>query len=333
MNEPFEPRLENRRSADEQLSRIARDWVLRLASGHLTKNELWQFKQWLAEHPTHQRTFEDERAFWQGLEPLKTVIPANHGTEQLAPVRKQRLRHHWRLVISGAVAAGLAGVLFYHDIRLFFSADHRTATGQQRIVQLPDGGLAHLNTDTAIAVSYTARERRIELLKGEAFFEVVPNKQAPFRVLTEGGVAQAVGTAFAVHSHGRQATVTVTEGIVDVATQGVDADKPASITVHKDQQTSYRVGKAPHLATTIDSRSAVAWTRGGILIDKKPFPEAMAELDRYRPGRIIVLADSSRTKPVSGRFTLQGLDDAVTALARTQGLTVVRLTPYLVLIL
>jgi len=320
-------------SPDERLSRIARDWVIRLASGHMTEAELRRFKEWLAEHPSHQRVFDDERAFWQQLEPLEAVIPANHGTERLATIRKRRVRRHWRVVISGAAAAGLAGLLFYQDIRLFLSADHRTATGQQQIVRLPDGGVAHLNTDTAIAVSYMEHERRIELLKGEAFFEVVPNTRAPFRVLTEGGVTQAVGTAFAVHAQDRQATVTVTEGIVDVATKVAGTDQPASVTVHKDQQTHYRVGEAPRIATAIDGHSAVAWTRGGIVIDKKPFAEAMAELDRYRPGRIVVLADPARTKLVSGRFILQGLDDAVTALARTQGLTVVRLTPYLVLIL
>ncbi|SLM48879.1 Fe2+-dicitrate sensor, membrane component [Nitrospira japonica] len=333
MSEPQEPQLKNLGTPDERLSRIARDWVIRLASGHMSEAELRRFKQWLAEHPSHQRVFDDERVFWQQLEPLKTVIPANHKTEQLSISRKQRLRPHWRVVITGAVAAGLAGLLFYQDIRLFLSADHRTATGQQQIVQLPDGGLAHLNTDTAIAVSYTEHERRIEILKGEAFFEVVPNRQAPFRVLTQGGITQAVGTAFAVHAQDRQATVTVTEGTVDVATKVTGKDQPASVTVHKDQETLYRVGEAPRAAMAIDGRSALSWIRGGIVIDKKPFAEAMAELNRYRPGRIVVLADPARTKLVSGRFILQGLDDAVTALAKTQGLTVVRLTPYLVLIL
>lgn len=331
MDERLEPKLEDPGTTDKELSCIARDWVIRLASGHITEAELQRFKRWLGESSLHQRSFDHERTFWQQLEPLRGVTPAGHSVESFSSPRPRR--YHRRVVIGGAIAAGLAGILFYQDIRLFFSADHRTATGQQQIVTLPDGGLAHLNTDTAIAVMYSERERRIELLKGEAFFEVVPNTQAPFRVLTQGGFTQAVGTAFAVHAHERQATVTVTEGIVDVATRVVDADQPASVTVRKDQQTSYRVGEAPRSATAIDSRSAIAWTRGGIVIDKKPFPEAMAELDRYRPGRIVVLGDLSRTKPVSGRFTLEGIDDAITALAKTQGLTVVRLTPYFVLIL
>lgn len=320
------------RPTDRQVSGIARDWIIRLASGHITEPELRRFKQWLAEHPSHEQVFDRERRFWQGLDSLEHVGPASRDGK-VGASGKRRLPSRRYVMIGGAVAAGIAGLLLYQDIFLLLSADHRTAVGQQQIVRLPDGGIAHLNTDTAIALSYTERERRVELLKGEAFFEVVPNREAPFLVLSQGGIARAVGTAFAVQTRERQATVTVTEGIVDVATSDPGEGQPASVTVHKDQQTIYRAGEIPQSATAVDGQSEIAWTRGGIVINKQPFVQAMAELDRYRPGRIVVLADLSRTKPVSGRFTLQGLDDAIGALAHTQGLTVIRLTPYLVLIL
>ncbi|WP_173043569.1 FecR domain-containing protein [Nitrospira sp. KM1] len=318
-------------ASDQRVPDAARHWIVRLASGNITESELTQFKQWLAESSTHQHAFDRERVFWQQLEPLKATVPGNAHHEHQTTSGKRR-RHRWNIVIGGMVAAGFAGIVFYQDIRLLLLSDHRTSAGQQQIVTLPDGGTAHLNTDTAIAVSYTDNERRIELLKGEAFFQVVPNTQAPFRVAAQGGVTEAVGTAFAVHAQKQQAVVTVTEGVVNVTTHTARSGPP-STAVRKDQQTLYSPGEAPQPATAIDSHSAIAWTRGGIVIDKQPLAAAMAELDRYRPGRIVVLADLSRTKSVSGRFTLQGIDDAIAALAKTQGLRVVRVTDYLIFIL
>lgn len=336
MDEPKKPDSQDPENSDPHLARIARGWVARLVTGRTTKSELSQFKQWLAQSPTHQQVFERERLFWHQLEGLKDFVepadlPDIPGKNPAAD--RAHGRRRWNLAIGSLVAAGLAGLVLYHDIRLFLWADHRTLAGQQMVVTLPDGGTAHLNTDTAIAVSYREHERRIELLKGEALFEVMPNQEAPFRVLTEGGFSQAVGTAFVVRAEGEKTRVSVTEGVVAVS--ALDASgrpNDGSLAVGKGQQTEYRRGARPEDVTIVDSRAITAWTRGLIQFKEQPFAAAIAELNRYRPGRIVVLADVSRTKPVSGRFTLQGIDDAVTALAQTQGLRLVRLTDYLVFI-
>ncbi|BCA57173.1 putative FecR, ferric citrate sensor [Nitrospira sp. KM1] len=336
MDKPTNPNSQAADSRDEQLAGVARSWVIRLVTGRITKIELSQFKLWVAQSPAHQQAFDRERAFWHQLEGLKDLVPYSDLSDPLDNDRtsgRTWMRSRWNIVVGSSIAAGLACLVFYQDIRLFLLADHRTATGQQEIVTLPDGGIAHLNTDTAIAVSYAEGERRIELLKGEALFEVVPNKQVPFRVVSAGGYSQAVGTAFVVRTQDEQTRVSVTEGVVSVSSldaRGRPSD--ASLAVAKGQQTEYRRGARPENVTVVDSRVITAWTRGVIQFKEQPFATAIAELNRYRPGRIIVLGDLGGTKPVSGRFTLQGIDDAVTALANTQGLRVVRLTDYLVFI-
>ncbi|MFY4728861.1 FecR family protein [Nitrospira sp. BLG_2] len=242
-------------------------------------------------------------------------------------------RHAGRYaLVGGLVAACLAVVVLYQDIRTVLFADHYTAVGCQQVVTLPDGGVAYLNTETAIAVDYSERERRIHLLRGEALFEVVSNPARPFRVLAQEGTTQAVGTAFVVRAENKQTRVTVVEGTVGVVA-GADAHARPPMLVQKDQQTVYRSGEAPQHVRPANGASAKAWSKGIIVIEGQPFAHAMAEIDRYRPGRIIVLADRSRTKPVSGRFALQNLDDAIAALTKIQGLRVMQVTDYLVFIL
>jgi transmembrane sensor len=329
-----------RRDEDEaMLSHTAREWVVRLASGRITAGELHQFKIWLAEDPSHHQAFERERTFWQQLDRLEDAVAWNQESQEVWNRTErgrsfQNVRPLRTAIIGGLTAACLALVFVYQDIKILLLADHHTVVGEQQTVTLPDGGLAYLNTDSAIAVSYHADERRIDLLQGEAFFEVVPNKEKPFRVAANGGVAQAVGTAFVVHTHDRRTMVTVTEGTVAVSSgHGRDQDRLSPVAVRQGERTVYRQGEAPRSAEAVDSASAVEWVQGNIVINGLPFAEAMAELDRYRPGRIVLLADLSHAKPVSGRFTLGGIDEAIAAFAATQGFTVMRVTDYLIFIL
>lgn len=333
MSESIDHGKERPGQTDEVLLSMAREWVVRLASGRITTEEMSRLKSWLATSAAHRAAFDRERTFWRQLDQLESVsgeYRVRHGSEQSRSSRRPVRR---AVLVGGVVAACIALLVLYQDIQLFLSADYRTAVGQQHVVTLADGSVAHLNSDTALAVTYTADERRIDLLQGEALFTVVPDPQKPFRVLAQGGVTQAVGTVFVVRAQERQTGVTVAEGIVEVSAGDDGRRTGPSVLVQKDEQTVYRFGEPPQAVASQDSHTATAWTRGAIIIDGQPFARAIAELDRYRPGRIVVLADESRTKPVSGRFMLTGIDDALTALASTQGLSVVHITNYLVVIL
>ncbi|SLM48871.1 putative iron acquisition-like protein [Nitrospira japonica] len=316
------------------VSDIAQEWIVRLVSGRITAEELRLLKAWLAEQPSHQRAFDRERTVWQQLDQLQHVSAALLEEDRRTPEPPARLRRHGRryALVGGLAAACLAFIVLYQDIRAFLLADHHTGVGHVQVVTLPDGGLAHLNSDTAIAVSYTDHERRVDLLRGEALFEVVSNPQRPFRVAAQDGVTQAVGTAFVVRADPQQTRITVVEGTVGVFA-GTDVQTGQQVIVRKDQHTVYRPGETPQDARPADGGSAKAWSQGIIAIEGQPFAQAMAELDRYRPGRIVVLADRSRTKPVSGRFKIQKVDDAISALAKLQGLQVVHVAGYFVFIL
>ena len=60
---------------------------------------------------------------------------------------------------------------------------------------LDDGTVVELNGGAEIEVQFTAAERRLRLVRGEAHFQVAKNPLRPF-VVEAGGVAvRAVGTA------------------------------------------------------------------------------------------------------------------------------------------
>jgi transmembrane sensor len=91
-----------------------------------------------------------------------------------------------------------------------------TEVGVMRTLPLADGSVVQLNTDSAISVRFTATERRVELVRGEAHFQVTKNPARPF-IVSAGTVAvRAVGTAFDVRMRPEAVEVLVTEGKVRV---------------------------------------------------------------------------------------------------------------------
>ncbi len=93
--------------------------------------------------------------------------------------------------------------------------------GEFRLV-LNDGTKVILNSETSLKyqVPFGTKNRMIELIKGEAFFEVAHNKELPFRVLTKEGLITAIGTSFNVRSyeHENNTYTTLAEGKVSIKT-------------------------------------------------------------------------------------------------------------------
>lgn len=323
---------------DTEATGAARDWVVRLASSDVSAGEMRRFKAWLARSPAHREAFEKERAFWQRLGGLKSAAgPETLGEAQpiprLSASRPAPLARPRRLLAGGLAAACVAlAVVFGGEVGVALKADHRTAVAEQKIVRLPDGSAAHLNTDSAIAVAYGEAERRIQLLRGEVLFEVVPDSDKPFRVEAAEGITKAVGTAFVVHRAGDGATVTVTEGTVSVTSPTGATEPAATVLAARGFRTRYREGQAPQLARAVDTEAIAPWRKGIIRIDDMPLNAAIVELGRYRPGRVVLLDNGTAYQSVSGTFSIDEVDAAIAGLAATHGLKVTQITEYLLIL-
>ena len=79
-----------------------------------------------------------------------------------------------------------------------------------QIHRLHDGSIVELNKGAQISIRYSGDERRVDLLSGEAYFEVAKNPDRPFIVSARGIDVKAVGTAFNVRLHNDSLEVLVT---------------------------------------------------------------------------------------------------------------------------
>ena len=154
---------------------------------------------------------------------------------RLALAAAQRLRRQSRhRTIGLAVAASflllvLAGL--FPDYLRHPLADYRTHIGEQTSIQLADGSVIHLNTDTALNVSLSNQERRVELLGGEAEFEVAHDRTRPFRVSAGHTTTEALGTRFIIRYDGNGGNVTLLQGKIRTAASNTTVNlkrRPAS---------------------------------------------------------------------------------------------------------
>ncbi|MGH8653820.1 MAG: FecR family protein [Gammaproteobacteria bacterium] len=185
------------------------------------------------------------------------------------------------------------------QVDLLLRYRRRTAKGEQFPVTLADGSRVELNTDTELRVHLSYRERRVDLLRGEAFFTVQHDAARPFEITTAGGRIRDLGTRFDVYATPHQ--VTVDEGKVEVTT------RPAhTATLSAGKQIAYTPEGALSPVTQA-GRNATAWRDGHLAFDLTPLAEVMAQIERYHPVKIVIADPSLQALRVTGRFQFRDL--------------------------
>lgn len=101
----------------------------------------------------------------------------------------------------------------------------KTPNGGQFQLVLPDGSKAWLNAASSIRypVAFPSGERVVEIT-GEIFFQIVRNKNAPFKVKLKNEMITVLGTSFNVNSYQDEPFMqtTLVEGLVSINGDGRD---------------------------------------------------------------------------------------------------------------
>ena len=244
------------------------------------------------------------------------------------PPRRPRRRRIALAVAVGALAACIA-VVALPPLLLRLEADHATATAELQSVALSDGSQVHLAPDSALAVDFEEGARLVRLLRGQAFFEVVPDAQRPFQVVSADVTTQVLGTAFEVRLVSRNAAVAVRHGRVGVTPAGGPAPVPLELQsgdwLRVDRDGKLQQGSVP-------ADEVGAWLQGQMVVRDRPLAEAIDELRRYHAGFILLTDGALGARRVSGVYNLNDPVAALTAMAGAQGAVVRRLSPWVLLV-
>jgi transmembrane sensor len=143
------------------------------------------------------------------------VTPPAPDTQQASGSRGHLIRR--LAAVAALVVLGLLGA--WHPWSSVGGAVQQSyAAGQEGIkeVNLPDGSLVHLAQNSMIDVRFDAHARRIEVVRGNALFDVGKDPKRPMFVSVGGHVLQDIGTVFDVQRETDGDTLTVISGRVRV---------------------------------------------------------------------------------------------------------------------
>ena len=143
------------------------------------------------------------------------------GKHEAAKILKPRFS--WlRIAASVILIAGLGIAAFILVIKNSVPKEMVAQTGQNVLVDtLSDGSVITLNKRSTITYpSKFKGNTRAIALKGEAFFNVVPDKKKPFIISVNDVQVTVVGTSFNIKSENRNTEVVVETGIVRVTRAG-----------------------------------------------------------------------------------------------------------------
>jgi len=294
----------------------AAEWFAVLRAGAVSASQRQHWEAWLAASPAN-------RVAWQRVEAISSSMSLPRDQPQAADAAlnaaaRSRRRRRAIQVLSVLAVAGLGGwsasrTAAWRDLQAGFAADDSTGVGQMRELALEDGSTVWLNTASALDRRYDDGQRLVVLRRGEIMVATRPDDRGgarPFLVESAHGSMRALGTRFNVRQLDDATELDVYEG-------GVEVTLAASQARHVIEAGSRARFTASTLQRQAGANAARAmWSRGILLADQLPLGEVVAELARYRRGRLACDPAVAQLRVVGG-YPLDRPDQALAMLQAT----------------
>lgn len=287
-------------------------WIARFRSQSVSESDRAQFALWLAEDPAHGRAMDRMQDLWDDLGSLRHL--PDPMSRAASPGRRQWLGAAFALAASLLVALLLSPNLQAPAKPEVF----QTALGERKTITLPDDSRVTLNTSSRLEVAFSDDRRGVSLTRGEAYFEVNPERERPFEVEAGNTRITVVGTAFNVLRRDDQGSdITVAEGVVRVTELNAPAARAAITEVLRTGQRLAAGREGFTSAGQVDLAPHLAWQRGELIAREMPLARLVDEIERYHDLHILIADRGVAALTVSGVFQLDHPDSILQALQRS----------------
>jgi len=291
----------------------ASEWLLKLEADPA---QFEAFDQWLHAAPEHFEAWARVNRAWAAMVPeaprLATSRPGTSCSLAPQPLQVARQRRSRRVLLAAACVGAIAiGVAWLGDPA--WRADYHTGMGESRVVQLADGSRITLAAQTAVNIDYQGTERRVELVRGEALFEVAHNARRPFQVNVGAASVRVLGTVFDVALSTAGLKVEVREGAVGVRA----TDQSWRLAAGQRLWLETRDGHAQQSAIAADE--VASWVDGQQFFENARVSDVVEQLRRYQHGWIIIGNDALGQQRVTGLYDLRDPPRALQALMAALG--------------
>ncbi|MEA1673109.1 FecR family protein [Nitrospirillum sp. BR 11163] len=310
---------------DQVLLETAANWLRRIQAGELGPEGQRTFRAWLAAAPRHAAAMDLVTRAWTAsgaIDDKGALRPDLTRARGLRLADGQTRPHRSSRPIAwmppvGGLAAVLALALVWLWNGAVSEADYVTATHDHPQVTLSDGTVMRLGGSTHLRVRIDPLGRRVDLVQGEAEFQVAHERLRPFHVMAGALEVRDLGTRFTVSSHGGQVRAVLLEGAAEIRDRDsgrVLASLAPGQQVDQDGRGPLRLGKA-----NVDQ--VKARQDGRMLFDDVPLVQVVPEV-AARTGIVLHLDDPALGAiRVSGSYRADDVAGFLAALARLHPIT------------
>jgi transmembrane sensor len=165
-------------------------------------------------------------------------------------------------------------------------AEIQCPLGVRTKFQLPDGSIGYLNSGSRLKypVQFIG-ERKVDLI-GEAFFDVVHNKEIPFHVNTRNLDIKVLGTTFNVIANEDEKTeeIVLQTGEVDVSSK---SGKQLAILAPNEQLT-LNTEKQTFVKKVVEASQYSTWKDGKLVFRNENMQQVARRLSRWYNAEVVV---------------------------------------------
>lgn len=272
-------------------------------------NKIWNSSKELATAST-----VDENKAWQNFQQRitrpKEEVP-------VVPIK----RFSWmRVAASGIVLAGLAIAAFLLLNNNAAPAEMVAQTQQNILIDtLPDNSIVTLNKQSSITyLSKFNGDKREIALKGEAFFNVTPDKKKPFVITVNDVQVTVVGTSFNVKNEKGNTEVVVETGVVRVTKNGKTTELVAG------QKLLLTANDSIATKEEVTDKLYNYYRSKEFVCDDTPLWKLVQVLNEVYNSNIVVGREELNNLPLNTTFNNESLDKILEVIHLTFGINVVK---------
>ncbi len=190
------------------------------------------------------------------------------------------------------------------------------AAGEHSTLVLGDGTRVILDAGSQLKYPETFRGKsRKVFLRGEAFFQVTPDKSAPFIVSTEYSQIEVLGTSFNVRTWGSGGSVEVAvqEGHVRFGHVGKHEGNRVLLRAH--QASSLLEGGTPSVPMEVDIEKQLAWMRDEVFFENAALGEVFDRLRRWYNVEVIAVDSTLLQERLTLHLSKSSIENSINLVA------------------
>lgn len=190
-------------------------------------------------------------------------------------------------------------------------------------IKLVDGSTVFLNSSTIIKYPerFKSNRRELILISGEAWFNIAPDKNRPFIVISGDVETRVLGTAFNIRDYPflEDVVVTVERGKVEVKDINNLTDQAVYLLPHEQVSVNKQVHSLRK--ATVNTESFVKWKTGGINFENDLLSTVAKLLEEKYKISIRISDKTYAEKRLTASFeSTDSMDDILTAVSSALGM-------------